>query len=268
MVHLVKKNPKDLDENSIDKTTLEFYFSRCNLIKILKKYQFSLEWLPLLIKNQNRDSAKILSNWVISSVKKPEDVLQVLNQQKVLDVNFANNVKFFIENHFSRDELLINCWQLVAQHLIDNPDKMQRNEWEELLKELNKGEITNENLDKLVDFIRPRVVIHEQSKERTEIKNTLDIFKVDFQSLSFVLTNEVMDILKRKLDIKSTIELLQKLTSCLSESLEVAKVAGEQRKNNIGTIDTQVRSIADHPLDIERQGYYKIVRLIADIWNT
>ena len=265
MSKIVRKNPEDLSATEREK--LRFYLTHSDLHKVFEQYSLPLGWLPFLINLNLNNSLDSISNWIISKVKTPNDISEILNQAMTRGKYFSEKLKNIMEYKFPEKRLLKKSWQILIHYFDDEISQLSRLKWEKLLEDMRERGISVQNIDRLVEFLRPRLVIYPNIDNSAKSQVFKDIFKVNYLGYSFVLIEEIMEIWKEKADSSNTRELLRKLDSCLNNSLQIAKLVGEEQKDRGGMIDNQIRFVADKSIDSERMGYFNIIRLMIELWE-
>ena len=71
----------------------------------------------------------------------------------------------------------------------------------------------------------------------------------------------------QNLELEDSKMLFEGLVETLEQTLETAICAGIEFEDKFGITDLKIYSIEQHKQDYLREGIYKLVRVIADIWE-
>ncbi|MFW8596038.1 hypothetical protein [Cribrihabitans neustonicus] len=230
-------------------------------------------WLPALRQQRVFDSGFTSPGpWIAARLNDP-DMIRAAAAHPEFDDQTVRYVERGLDQ--KRDELgpvRTRCWEILlsAKKPVAGYDHDLK--WYRQAPRIRAGEVGYEARQIVAELLRPRIRIgrhlqlfEEQVDSRAaNPEETLHSFmRLDFQPRERVGTD---DILEAWPNVEfSLVRLLHKLERLLLDTLEHAEDVGF----TIGydRSDSDVPSIAPHPQNQYRSGFYPIVRVMADLWE-
>ncbi len=242
----------------------------------------------------HRDASQLLGE-----ISPSADCLAVLNQQRVFDGNdaspgqwigtrvndlemitacgghpsFDDQTVWFIERALERERDVLTpvrraAWEVLLTVNAKSAESELGMAWYRIRPRIREGLANYEARRLITSLVRPRLTVSKRLSLRAsageETPESLhSLLWIDFKSSEQSSIDEVLEVWPR--DGAKELQLLKSLERALLEALDQASdlefLSGWDRA------DHDVPSVARHPQNEYRSGFYPIIRLMADVWE-
>lgn len=243
---------------------LEWSLSRGDGDRILADVNPSPSWLPVLrarnIIGPNGFSPK---RWLSRRLDDPDMILAVLMHFDI-DEDLATHLNWALEEADPLHETR-KYWRLCLANRSSRSNEWD-GRWFGLLKRIKRGESGLELRRNLADILRPMPAARRAMNwgetfkaEGNELRDKIDI---DFQLRDYVEPNALLNAWPTEHDEALVRSLVRALSDALEDAVEYEFVSAE-----LDRASRDVNSVAEHEQDRLRDGFYPLVRMIADLIN-
>lgn len=161
-------------------------------------------------------------------------------------------------------------WRLVLRQSSRGKIELEQ-KWFDVVPFIKRGIADLEVRSTISQIFKPRLRLREpfrydfgkEDDEKDSNVRISDLIRVDFVGPSYPSTADVIKLWPS--DSKHVGQLLNKLDRDLFDSLEEAREVGFL--SGLDRASSDVASVAEHPQNSHRSGFYPITRLIADLWE-
>jgi hypothetical protein len=234
------------------------------------------EWLPLLAGGRVFDGGKAHpandsgkahpGNWIAKRLNGPEMIRAC-----------ADLAAFDGRTHWQLDRAVEHqrqtlppvrhkAWQLILTAKRPSPAEDLDEAWYRAAKTIREGEAGFDVRQVVARILRPRLKIRPPWREGVEDagpETLRQLVRIEFGSQRRPGPDEILRIWPRVID--QEVALFRVLERALADALEEARDVGYLEKPDRASWD--VPSIADHPQNAHRSGFYPITRALADLWQ-
>jgi hypothetical protein len=190
----------------------------------------------------------------------------------VLLPQFDDRAVWYVERALEqkRDELpsvRLKAWQLILKSKTPKINPYDNYEWLAAVRYIRKGEAGHNERQLVRRLLQPRMVVervwHTPEEKISDEEYLHDLLRVDFRSVGSPTPAEILEAWPQDVALEKA--LFSVLERALTEALEEASDAGFL--NGWDGASSDVPSVADHPQNTYRSGFYPIVRVLADLWT-
>ena len=187
--------------------------------------------------------------------------------------SFTNEATWHIERALreKRGELSqvrLKAWQLILKSKRPGTPRDAR-EWYLASRHIQQGEAGHDSRQIIRRVLQPQLAIEKawrlnEVPERNEGEERLDdLLRIEFRCGDHPAADEILKAWPESVD--QEVALFRVLERALIEALEEAKDVGYL--DGWDRADGDVPSVASHPQNAHRSGFYPIVRTLADLWE-
>ncbi|RCW27590.1 SIR2-like protein [Ciceribacter lividus] len=241
--------------------------------EILGSIRPDAKWVkPLVDRRVFRSGGAHLGSWAAAKVNDP-DMARACAPHSIADERGRWLLRRALGDQKQTIPTAIGqAWRLMLRQPSPGENQLGQ-EWFHAVPLIKRGITDFDVRSTIAQIFRPRLrlstpfryELHEQGDdepEDAEIRIS-DLIRVDFEGATYPSTSDVMEIWPS--DSGHVRQLLNTLDRALLDSLEEAGdvefLSGWDRASS------DVASVAKHPQNSHRSGFYPITRLVADLWD-
>lgn len=244
------------------------YLDRGDALQLLTDLSPAAAWLPALLQRGVFPDGTLPSGWIAGRINDPE-MIQVCAGLVKIDRATA----WIIDRELDRDRGTLSpvrsrAWRLLlAGKGGRSPGEAAGCDWHARKRSIQEGQSDFPSRDVVVDCLRPRLTIGKPirwpSANEVEAEETLHgLLRFDFEPLDHPRPAEILALWPDTPEANAG--LLRVLDRALDDALERACDLGLLGSWDAASWD--VPSVATHPQNQHRRGFYPITRAIADLW--
>jgi NAD-dependent SIR2 family protein deacetylase len=223
------------------------------------------DWLPVLVQNQVfADSKASPGQWI---GKRLDDSLMIKAAAALF--RFDDHAKWFIARGLelkdaSLTEVQMKAWRLLLLTKGKSDEIDRDGHWLERASKIRAGETGFESRRLVVKLLRPNLTVEKKisfgiEKESNEHQSIHSLLSLDFKSADYPPAQEILGAWP----VGAELQLMEMLDANLRAALEEADEVGLIEPWDYS--DREVPSVAHHPQNAHRSGFFPIVRVIAGL---
>ncbi len=227
------------------------------------------EWLPVLVEKRvfDRDST-LPGEWIAKRINDPSMIracagLPSLDKQARWHINRALE-----RERAALTPLRARAWRLLLAGKWPTRSDYFDDSWFLIAPNIKRGEADFEARRLISRILRPRLQISKAFRWDDEARDvdapeTLhDLLHLDFDPAAHPPANDILAVWPQ--DTDQEVALFRTLDRALLDALEEAQDVGFL--DGWDRTDSDVPSVAPHPQNAYRSGFYPITRALADVW--
>ena len=273
MIELSSKYPDEMSKFEKDKLRSLLFEHNGLAPELIERLNPPLSWISVLQDWKILDSAELQSSWITRNFDDPRSVHDIAGIIDSLLPKLGQSLEDSVKNFDHKNNDLKFCWDLVSSQIKNNNLNSSKLEWFRIMQQLEQGDCSNHVIERIIVALTPAIVV----KQKRNIKGKavyIDNFQKPSELISIKFNPNVAGdinkfyatwVSKSKMDDSKN--LLVGLNKALNQTLETAICAGIEYHDKIGITDRKILSIARHKQDFMQEGIYKLVRVVADIWE-
>lgn len=228
------------------------------------------EWLPVLVEKRvfDRDST-LPGEWIAKRINDPSMIracagLPALDKQACWHINRALE-----RERTALTPLRARAWRLLLAGKRSTRTDFLDDSWFLIAPNIRRGEADSEVRRLIRRILRPRLQISKALRWGDEARNlntpeTLhDLLRIEFNPAKHPPASEILAVWPQ--DADQEIALFRTLDRTLLDALEEAQDVG--LLDGFDRTSYDVPSVAPHPQNAHRSGFYPITRALADVWH-
>lgn len=264
-----RNTPKDTTE--FEREQLRFLLARSDIAVVLAEINPSLAWLPVLAELNLINANTHLAPWIEKNFASVDAVREVAANIHFFGPDAAEVLELRLNQREGIPPLLVRCWRLIIRYISTANRGGLRFDWFDIAPRLKRGEHSPELFERVANVLRPKLKIGKRISWHDEIdsepEQPSDLISIDYEIDDSVTGDEVLSTWPEHAPAEVDGKLLTLLANALEAALDDAIEAGVESSFGYGVSDRNVPSVAIHPQNAHRSGFYSIVRVIADLWE-
>jgi hypothetical protein len=228
------------------------------------------EWLPFLVEKRifDRDGA-LPGEWIAKYINDPS-MIKACSDLKSLDEQARWHINFALEREqVNVPPVRARAWGLILTAKRPVHTGLLDDNWYHAAPSIRRG-VADFDARRLVSrILRPRLKIRKTLRRGDEARDPnapealQDLLRLEFNPADHPPTTEILNFWPRH--VEKEIPLVRTLDRALVDALEEALDLGLLDGWDRSSYD--VPSVAAHPQNAHRQGFYPITRALADLWH-
>jgi hypothetical protein len=235
--------------------------------RLLGELSPEAEWLPLLAGRRVFDGGKAHpGDWIAKRLNDPE-MIRACADLPAFDSRTHQQIDRAVEH---RRETLPpirhKAWQLILTAKRSSPSEDLDEAWYRAARTVRQGEAGFDVRQLVARILRPRLKIRQPWRNGVEAAGPEalhQLVRIEFGSERRPTPDEILQIWPQVLD--QEVALFRVLERALTDALEEASDVGFLERPDRANWD--VPSVAAHPQNAYRSGFYPITRALADLWQ-
>lgn len=228
------------------------------------------EWLPVLVEKRVFDRDRLLpGEWIAKRINDPSMIracagLPTLDEQARWHINRALE-----RERAALTPLRARAWRLLLAGKRTTRADFLDDSWFLIAPNIKRGEADFEARRLISRILRPRLQIRKAFRWAEEVRDVdapealHDLLHFEFDSAKHPPADEILAAWPQ--DADQEIALFRTLDRALLDALEEAQDVGLLDGWDATNFD--VPSVARHPQNAHRSGFYPITRALADVWH-
>lgn len=245
------------------------WLDRGDALQLLGELSPESVWLPILMQRGVVRPSELPAVWIAKRIDDPNMIricasLSHLDESTIWSVNRALD-----RERTTLSPIRERAWRLLLSvKRTYQVGDVREERWYEEKGAIERGAFDFQSRDLVVSILRPRLVIDKPYRwpedEAANPEESLHrLLRIDFESHTHPIANDILLAWPNTIEANST--LIGALDRALMDAVERAAELG--LAGNWDAASRDVRSVADHAQNQYRQGFYPIVRLLADLWS-
>jgi NAD-dependent SIR2 family protein deacetylase len=227
-------------------------------------------WLPVLIERRVFDRERALpGEWIAKRIDDPS-MIRACAGLPTLDEQARWHTERALEREWAAlTPLRAKAWRLLLASKRPARTDLLDDSWFLISPNIKRG-VTDFEARRLISrILRPQLQISKalhwgnETREVDAPEALHDLLRIEFNSAEHPPVNEILDVWPQ--DIEHEVALFRTLDRALLDALEEAQDVGLLDGWDRTSYD--VPSVATHPQNAHRSGFYPITRALADIWH-
>ncbi len=235
--------------------------------QLLGELSPSPDWIsPLIDRRVFGESGAHAGRWIAARLDDADMI-----RASIALPQFGDEATWYVERAIEQNRerlssVRLKAWQLILRSKRQRLPRRHSANWYYVSQYLSQGDADHDGRQIVRKVLQPRLKVEKvlrlsESPDAQE-ERLSDLLRIDFEPDEHAPTNEILSRWPQNLD--QEMALFRVLERALSEALEEASdlgwLTGWDRANG------DVPSIALHPQNAYREGFYPIVRVLADLW--
>jgi hypothetical protein len=228
------------------------------------------EWLPVLIEKRVFDRDRTLpGEWIAKRINDPAMIracagLPMLDEQARWHINRALD-----RERAALSPLRARAWRLLLAGKRPMRSDFLDDSWFLIAPNIKRGEADFQARHLIGRILRPRLQISkalrwgDEARELNAPEALHDLLRLEFDPAEHPSANDILTVWPQ--DAEQEIALFRTLDRALLDALEEAQDVGLLDGWDRTSYD--VPSVAAHPQNAHRSGFYPITRALADVWH-
>lgn len=265
-----RRTPDDASE--FEREQLRFFLTPDELPNTLATLNPSLAWLPFLLEGALTRDQNLLVSWMARNFADYGALREVVANLRFFGPDTAKLLELRLDSHAANlPPLLVKCWRLVIRGMRASTPLLLRHSWFELAPRIRAGDTSPDLLDRLCQILRPtirlsgRIALPEEGEKNPTYP--WELMSIDYEIEEDFTTEEVLSAWPKDSNPSTDRMLLSRLANTLSAALDDASDAGVENDVGYSISDSDVPSVAEHPQNAHRSGFFPAVRVLASLWE-
>jgi hypothetical protein len=237
--------------------------------QLLGELSPAAEWLPVLVEKRAFDRGRELpAEWIGKRINDPAMIQSCAGLGA-----FDEQVRWHIRRALERDQATLTSLRARAWRLMLNAKRPKRSDvlddrWYQAAPAIKRGEVDFETLRLVRRILRPTLEVNKTLRWNLEgcdpkTSETLhDLLQLEFDPADHPSATDIIaawpQVLEHEVALFRTLDRV--LLDALEEAQDLGLLDGWDRTSY------DVPSVAAHPQNAHRSGFYPITRALADLW--
>lgn len=238
--------------------------------QLLGELSPAAEWLPVLLEKRVFDrGGELPGEWIAKRIDDPEMI-----RASAAVGAFDDQVRWHVGRALERDQaqlslLRARAWRLMLASKRSKHAETWDDSWYQAAPAIKRGQIDFGALRFVSRSLRPRLEINKalwwdvEPRDPAAPEAMHDLLRLEFDPVEHPTATEILAAWPQEIEHETALfrMLDRALLDAMEEALDLGLLDGWDRPSH------DVPSVAAHPQNAHRHGFYPITRALADLWS-
>jgi hypothetical protein len=237
--------------------------------QLLGELSPAAEWLPALLEKRVFDRGELPGEWIAKHIDDPAMI-----RASAAVGAFDDQVRWHVGRALERDHaqlppLRARAWRLMLTAKRSNRADRWDDTWYQAVPAIKRGQVDFGTRRFVSQVLRPRLEINkalrwdDEPRDPNAPEALHDLLRLEFDPVEHPTARDILGAWPQDIEHEGALfrTLDRALLDAMEEALDLGLLDGWDRSSY------DVPSVAAHPQNAHRHGFYPITRALADLWS-